>query len=52
MAEHGVVIDALPYSDQGYEDDRVREAAAKLIEEEVTMKEDPTPLRNHARFLD
>ena len=36
MAEQTVVIDALPYSDQGYEDDRVREAAAKLIEEEVS----------------
>lgn len=31
-----VLIDALPYSDEGYADERVREAAARLIEEEVS----------------
>lgn len=34
MTESGL-IDALPYTDEGYEDDKVREAAARLIEEEV-----------------
>ena len=32
-----MLIDALPYSDEGYEDEQVREAAARLIEEEVCL---------------
>ena len=35
MAESQVLIDALPYTDEGYEDEKVRESAARLIEEEV-----------------
>ena len=37
MAESQALIDALPYSDEGYEDEQVREAAARLIEEEVRL---------------
>ena len=37
MAESQVLIDALPYTDEGYEDEKVRESAARLIEEEVCM---------------
>ena len=35
MTESQVLIDALPYTDEGYEDEKVRESAARLIEEEV-----------------
>ena len=37
MAESQVLIDALPYTDEGYEDEKVRESAARLIEEEVSF---------------
>ena len=37
VAESQVLIDALPYTDEGYEDEKVRESAARLIEEEVSF---------------
>uniref|UniRef100_A0A8D1QBG6 Pre-mRNA-splicing factor SPF27 n=1 Tax=Sus scrofa TaxID=9823 RepID=A0A8D1QBG6_PIG len=43
-----VVVDALPYFDQGYEAPGVREAAAALVEEETRRYR---PTKNYLSYL-
>lgn len=43
-----VVVDALPYFDQGYEAPGVREVAEVLVEEETRRYQ---PTKNYLRYL-
>ncbi|KAF6037265.1 BCAS2 [Bugula neritina] len=48
MSEAAVVVDALPYFDQGYEEPGIKEAALALIEEETRRYR---PTKNYLEFL-
>ncbi|XP_064610321.1 pre-mRNA-splicing factor SPF27-like [Liolophura sinensis] len=48
MAEREVVVDALPYYDQGYDEPGVRESAIALVEEETRRYR---PTKNYLEYL-
>ncbi|XP_013387057.1 pre-mRNA-splicing factor SPF27-like [Lingula anatina] len=47
-SEHGVVVDALPYFDKGYDEPGVKEAALALVDEETRRYR---PTKNYLDYL-